>query len=245
MMKRQLLTLMLVGMLAIAIALQYVSAVPGGASITSNTTAGVPTTTASNRSDARGTITTIVLDSLQQDQNWKAYVGNITGKLSLDDATGNTIYDWGLNSVNKSGEVYVSRASAPVWIDVTCVNGGNVTAEETFHNMTVAQTDNINKTFNYTSHAAFYVGTVQINASTCKSTATYVNDLRSNNPINGNQVFQEVILQDSGANIIFTTLVTGNQTGFDGRQYDFQIIVPESAIKATPTTYYFFTELSG
>src|SRR4051812_34670706 len=80
--------------LALLITLSSVTALPTGATITTNSTAATPTPTASNRSDARGTITTIVINGLQQDQNWKAYVGNITGKLSLDNAAGLTIYDW-------------------------------------------------------------------------------------------------------------------------------------------------------
>jgi hypothetical protein len=221
----------------------YVSAAPGGASIIFNETAGVPTTTPSNRSDARGTITTIILDSVQQDQQWKAYVGNITGKLSLDDAAGNTIYDWALAGVNKSGEVYVTRHASPNWANISCASASNITVEEEFHNMTATQTDSISSTFSVLSHAAFYVGTTPIGNNTCPSTATYVSSLAQT--LDGTQVFQELILRDNADQIIFTTLVTGNYSGFDDLSYDFQIIVPESDVKTEPTLYYFFTELSG
>ncbi|MBD3203542.1 hypothetical protein GF327_04560, partial [Candidatus Woesearchaeota archaeon] len=42
-------------------------------------------TDADNRSDEKGTITTVVLDSIQQDYKWKAYVGNVTSTFTLDD----------------------------------------------------------------------------------------------------------------------------------------------------------------
>jgi hypothetical protein len=216
---------------------------PTGASITYNVTAGSPNPTASNASHARGTITTMVLNAVQQDQQWKAYVGNITGKLSLDDASGNTIYDWSISAVNKSGEVYVTRSSTISWTTVTCVSATNITAEEIFHNMTAAQSDNIRNTFNAFSHAQFFVGTVSIAANSCNSTATYRNDLPQT--IDGTQKFQEVMLRDDVDNVIFVALVEGNYSGFDNRQYDFQMVVPESDVKTTNTTYYFFTELNG
>jgi hypothetical protein len=235
-----LLCLVGIGMMA-----RFGMSLPTGADIITAETSGVPNATPDNRSDARGTITTIVLDATQQDQNWKAYVGNVTGRLSLDDAAGNTIYDWALSTVNKSGKVYISRALSPSFTNVSCADEANVSAEQTFHNMTSTQTDNINKTFNYTSHDAFYVGTQSFNANTCKSTATYRNDSRTYNLMDGSQKFQEVVLQDNTDNVIFMTIFAGNNSGYDNRQYDFQMIVPESAIKSTPTAYYFFTELTG
>lgn len=221
-------------------AVQVVLAAPTGASIQSATTAGVPNPQGGNRTDARGTITTVVLSALQQDQNWKAYVGNITGKLSLDDAVGNTIYDWPL-SLAKLGEVYLTRSTAPVFTAVSCANDANITAEETFNNMSTIQSDNINATFNSSSHGSFFVGTTSIGAGTCKATALYVND--TTQVMNGGQLWQEVLLQDSSSNLIFTTLINSSSQGFDNRPYDFQILVPESAVKVNATTYYFYTEL--
>lgn len=223
------------------IALSSVSALPSGASITSNITAGIPNPTPSNQSSARGTITTVLINGLQQDQYWKAYVGNITGKLSLDNAAGFTIYDWALSSVNKSGQVYVSRYNTIDFSNVTCADDINITSEHAFFNMTFSQPDNVNKTYNYTSHQSFFVGTQQISANSCKSTATYVND--ANQTMDGSQKFQALILQDSAYKPIYVTLLNTTTAGYDNNQYDFQLIVPESGIRAQPTVYYFYTQL--
>ena len=61
----------------------------------------------------------------------------------------------------------------------------------------------------------------------------------------GTPLFQEVLLQDMNSNIIYVGILASNRTGFDNSYYDFQMIVAESAIKSTPTTYYFFTEVGG
>lgn len=234
-------TLLLLALLGAAIGywMQSVEALPGGATITFNSTSGVPSATPSNRTDPHGTITTIILNGVQQDQYWKGYVGNITGKLSLDDATGFTIYDWPI-SLTKNGEVYVSRSNAPVFSSVSCASIGNITNEEAYYGMVTTQSDDINKTFNATSHQTFLVGAQSIGANTCKSTATYRNDLPQ--ALDGNQFFQEVLLQDSSANLLYVTMINASVTGFDNRPYDFQMIVPESLVN-TSTTYYFYTEL--
>jgi hypothetical protein len=226
---------------ALFLAARLANAAPTGASIVSNTTVGAPSYSPGNLTTSRGTITTVILNSIQQDQNWKAYVGNITGRLVLDDASSFTIYEWPL-SVSKQGEVYLSRASSPDFTNVSCADTGNITVEEAFHNMTTTQVDNINRTFNYTNHSAFFVGTVSISANTCKTTATYVNDTVQNMS-STNTSFQQILLQDNASNIIIVTLVNSSRLGYDNQSYDFQVIVPESAIKLTPTPYYFWTEI--
>jgi hypothetical protein len=127
-------------------------------------------------------------------------------------------------------------------VNISCADGLNVSNEEYFHNMTSSQTDNIHHTFNYTSHYGFWIGTTYINNNSCNSTATYVLDVPQT--MNGAQDFQELLLQDSGDNVIFTTIIS-TANGYDNSTYDFQMLVPESAIKATPTTYYFFTQIGG
>jgi hypothetical protein len=47
---------------------------------------------------------------------------------------------------------------------------------------------------------------------------------------------------DSSQRLIYTTIINASVAGYDNMPYDFQIIVPESAVNAS-TTYYFFTEL--
>jgi len=218
---------------------------PTGATILSNTTAGQPSSTAGNRTDAGGTITTLTISAVQQNNRWKAYVGNVSGRLSLDNAAGFTIYDWELSGGAIAGEVYVTRYSSITFSNLSCGNVGNITAESTYMNMTTTQVDGINRTFNYTDHRAITVGTippVTLNADTCPSTATYVNDSRQN--MTGTQAYDQVITQDPSSRVVFIGIINDNTGGYDNSPYDFQMIVPENAANATPTTYYFFTELS-
>jgi hypothetical protein len=246
-MNRQTLTAILALALCMGI-LGYVAvqvqALPSGASIVTNVTAGTPSPTPSNLTNARGTITTVLISSVQQDQSWKAYVGNVTGRLSLDDATGNTIYDWSLSAVNKTGQVFVSRVGTGInFANVTCINQTNLQTEHTFYGMSSAATDNINNTFNYTTHGAISIaGGLSITADSCKSTATYRNDARQT--MDGSQLFQEVLLQDNSLNVLYVTLFSGNHSGYDNLQYDFQMIVPEHPTNS-PTTYFFYTQLTG
>lgn len=229
-------TLIIVGYFAIS----FASALPTGATLSNISTVGAPVRTPGNRTDARGTLTTLIFDVIQQDQYWKAYVGNISGRLTLDNPSGFTIYEWALAGVNKSGEVYVSRASNIDFESIFCANDLNISGAHVFFNMTDSQADNINKTFNYTSHSGFYVGSTQFSANACKSTATYVNDAAQT--MNGNQKFQEILLMDGANHLVYTTII-GSSVGYDNSTYDFQIIVPDSGIRVTPTTYYFYTEL--
>ena len=241
---RRVTALLLLLVLAIAGA-RLAIADPTGASILSNETAGSPSATAGNRSDAGGTITTLTLNSVQQDTRWKAYVGNVSGRLSLDNAAGSTIYDWELSGAI-AGEVYVTRYSTVTFSNLSCANSGNISAESTYMNMTLSQADGLNRTFNYTDHRAITIGTVppvSISADSCPSTATYVNDTRQN--MSATQDYDEVLLQDPSSRVVFATIIDDDSNGYDNSPYDFQLIIPENAANATPTTYYFFTELDG
>ena len=43
---------------------------------------------------------------------------------------------------------------------------------------------------------------------------------------------------------MYTAIINDDTNGFDNNNYDFQMIVAESNVKAAPTTYYFYLELS-
>ena len=107
--------------------------------------------------------------------------------------------------------------------------------------MTSTNPDTINKTFLYTVHKSFYVGTIHIQNSTCRSIATYVNDTAQT--VDENARFQEMLLMDTSSKMIYATLINQNTTGFNNQKYDFQMIVPEDEFKSTPTMYYLYVEL--
>ena len=183
-----------------------------------------------------GTITWLNINATTQNPHWKAYAGNISGKLALQDAGGNAVYDWNITSME--GEIYATRKSTVVdWDSMVCANLTSIQAEETALNMTSSSEDSIVNTFNEKNHTGFYAGLTQIAANTCNSTNLYVNSQESGD-------FEEVLLYD-GSYMIYTALVEDSITGFDGTQYDFQMILPDSGLEGsqTPETYYFYIEL--
>ena len=215
-------------------------AVPAGPSITyvSNTTS---ISNVTNRSaDIKGTITTLTMSANQQDYKWKAYVGNISGGLALDNANGKSIYDWSLTTI--TGEVFVTRASSVNWNVVGCVNQTVIDSEQSSLGMPSTAQDNINSTFNFTNHRSFLVGSV-LNMTGCRSTATYINDAAQ--VMGPNAFFQEVLLKDNSTNsLIYSTLIENDHQGYTGiDNYDFQMIVAENESNTLPTQYFFFVEL--
>jgi hypothetical protein len=215
-----------------------VRALPQSPVVVSNTTDNGPIVTMS-RNDSGGTITTIVLNSNQQDDAWKGYVGNVSGLLSLRDTNSQTLYDWSLASFN--GEVYASSASSVQWLTAGCSNYGNISAQYTDLNMVESDMDSINKTFNWTRHREFFVGSINITNSTCRTTYTFVNNTRQT--VSETSVFQEVLLSDS-SNLIFASLLEQDIHGFDAITHDFQMIVPDTDLGAVNTNYYFWLELT-
>ena len=176
-----------------------------------------------------------------QNKKWKAFVGEIDGKFTLDDATGSTIYDW--DSAITQGEVYATRTSGAVnWgsSSIRCATPAEIIAEDVV--MGHSEVANISSTFNATygdgGESPFYVADVLIQASSnCSSTDTYVNNASVG-------AFDEVILYDSNNNIIFATILDDQNRGYDGGAYDFQMIVPENAtVGASQTPYYIYVEL--
>lgn len=217
-----------------------VSSQPTGVNILFNETETASPAAAAELTTAGGSFTTLVLEGTFQNPRWKAYVGNVTGSLSLADGSGNAIYDWELAAI--SGEVYVSRNDSVVWSSIACADTTTIGDEETFLNMGSTSLDNIANTFNETIHRSFFVGTTFIAESTCRSIATYVNNAQQT--VTTSSLFQEVLLEDSNSNLIFATMLEDGVTGFDGSTYDFQMIVPEDSTSLTPTTYFFYVQIN-
>lgn len=184
-----------------------------------------------------GYITTLNITANQQNLRWKGFVGYLTGKFSLDDATGSTLYDWTLAVI--SGEVYATRNSTTVnWATIACANGTVIENENILMNHT-NQYDNITATFDDTTHPSFTVGSVPITVNSCTySLNTYVNNVSSND-------FDEVVLYSQGA-IVYATILEDGATGFDGGAYDFQMIVPENGAPSWTgsTAYYLYVEIA-
>ena len=237
----------MLAILALSFLLIYSSSVkadPAGAQITTNQTETALATAADNRTDAGGTITTLTLSATQQNTNWKAYLGNVTGILTLDDASQNTIFQWSLSGTAIVGEIYVSRNSSVSWGAVNCSVQDKIYEEDSFLGMSNTSTDSINRTFNETVHPAITVAGRTIIQDSCRSTATWINDTVQSAV---NSVFPEVVLasEQGVGSVVYTAPLHDDVNSFNqGQIVDFQLIVPDDATTAI-TTYYFYVEIGA
>lgn len=210
---------------------------PTGPTVTSQSTETATPRSALNVTTAGGTITTMVLNATTQNPHWKAFVGNVTGRLALRDSSNYTIYDW--EFTNPSGEIYVSRNNSINWTSILCANSSHISTEEILMNHTSGAVDSISNTFSSSVHDEFWTGLVQFTADECNfTTATWVNNT------NQSELFQEIALYD-GSSVVYSTLIDSNTAGFDFGVYDFQLIVPEKGLDGpvSTTPYYFYVEL--
>jgi len=186
-------------------------------------------------------IGSIRLNATQQNTKWKAYVGNVTGKMTLDDAAGQTIYDWPVS--NPSGIVHATRKSTAVsWSNIQCANLTHIENENRAINQT-SDSDNITSTFPTKVHAPLSVGLTSFGINSCYSTHAYVNSTAQST------TFDEVALYDgtdaSNGNIVYATRIENSAWGFNNQSYSFQMLIPEIGLPtwASSTAYYFYVEL--
>jgi hypothetical protein len=213
-------------------------AVPQGAQITSSSTENASLRSADSHVAQGGSFTTLLLNVTSQTNKWKAYVGNVTGKITLDNSRNSTIYDWTMSVVQ--GEVYVSRNNSVSFGSIGCADATNITQEQAYLGINASSDDSINNTFRLRIHRSFISGgTGLIANSTCFAVATFIND--ASQAPSESATFQEVLLSD-GRNVVYAALLENKLQGFDLSNYDFQMIVPDDPT-ATSTTYYFYAEL--
>ncbi len=175
-----------------------------------------------------GNITQLNINGNSQTLVWQGYFGGVGGSLVLEDASGDIIYDW--SNSTPTGEVFSSRSDSVVWASIAAQNNCSIE-----NSITGTNADAMNNTFTASSNTAMTVGSTLINTTTSCATNTYVNSATQSS------VFEEVVLTD-GSNTIYATFIENNAVGFDGGNYDFQMIVPEDN-DGTTTTYYFYMEL--
>lgn len=187
--------------------------------------------------DARGgNVTQININALTVTNSWQGYYGNVTGVVTLQDGSNNTFYNWSLTTVQ--GEVYATRASSIAWANTQCANASQITDEQTYLGQTATDSDSVTNTFASNTHPAFSVSTKALVADNCSVTYGYVNNNSQSSD------FVMVLLQ-SGANIIYGTLLNDSVTGFNGQTYDFELLVGENEKTGNlgVTPYYFWVEL--
>ena len=186
-----------------------------------------------------GYISTMNLDATFQNSRWKAMVGNVTGKYTLDDAAGQTIFDWTFSTI--TGRVYATRDSNTIeWGTISCADGTEMANENTAMFHSNQSSDNLTRTFNRTTHTAFYAAGTYIGTNQCNyGVTTYVNDAPQTTD------FEEIVLHD-GTSIVYATILEDNAEGYDtAKTFDFQMIVPENGTGGFTgaTAYYVYVEL--
>ncbi|MFH1316011.1 MAG: hypothetical protein ABII01_00675 [Candidatus Woesearchaeota archaeon] len=224
--------------MVLLINMPFIMAVPSGPNIDLIRNQTLSPSSAHMINTSGGSITTMVLNSTTQNIRWKAFVGNITGKLTLDDGDGYSVFDWSISTF--VGEVYATRSPNYIgWSNINCSTVSNISNEEIALNHTANPNDNISTTFNAQDHSSFYVGHVMIPSDNCYSVHTYVN------ASNQSADFEEVLLHD-GTSMVYSTVIENDVKGYRPNEtFDFQMIVPEVGLNSwtSSTPYYFYVEL--
>jgi hypothetical protein len=193
-----------------------------------------------------GNLTELSITGVSQTKSWQGFFGNITGTIILEDASGNRFYDW--SAAEPQGQVYASVNNTITWTDIGCApidDSGYRSSWYTFYGMDENDYDNINVTYSLDNHPTFYVGFEEITG--CRTTYTFVNNVSQ-----GSDFPAVLLASDSNSTLIFTAIiedktpgVRGSVTGYDGSEYDFQLLVAEDGTNGNDqtTTYYFWLEI--
>ena len=197
-----------------------------------------------------GNVTQLRINVSMQTKRWQGYYGNITGIVTLQDANGFRMYEWGNDdTVTPIGEVYASNNTVGDWTRVFCVNltanssnttlyGPNATILETLYGATLTDRDGIDETF--TVFANITVGSKTMN---CSAIQVYNGSASPSYNWNETLLYENDTIEETTRSIIYAAQVAQNQNGFNNNTWDFQMIVGENGDISTTTTYYFYVEL--
>jgi hypothetical protein len=182
-----------------------------------------------------GNVTWLNVSIKKKTSAWQGFVGNLTNSgLVLDDASGDRFYSW--NLTNMSGEIYASRNASIYWYNIY---PENVCAVD--EALTGKGGDRTSKTYDPSANTVnFSVGTILINSSSACSTLPFINGAKPTT-----NTFENLILSTAtGAtnNTIYTGILEAGTAGFDGQEYNFQLLVPVNVTTGL-TTYYLYAEV--
>ncbi|MBN2423269.1 hypothetical protein JXB41_08660 [Candidatus Woesearchaeota archaeon] len=186
---------------------------------------------ASNATAVAGNVTLITVDMTQITGIWQGYYGSVTGGIVLENAGGQTFYDW--NLVDAVGEIVATRNTVSDWSNINCTNQTQIYDEEALLNITNTTSDRINDTFTNISHPSFSIASRTM--SNCRATRTY-------NSTTSQSVFWNVLLSTNETNVVYTVIMDNDVIGFNGTIVDFQLLVPVNK-DSGEATYFFYVEL--
>ena len=257
-------TIFVIGVLMILLATPIALAIePTGGSVTEVRSETAPADTPGTHDAISGNVSELTIYGYSTTQAWQGYFGNVSGTIQLADANDNVMYNWSL--ANPEGEVYASTNSSISWTNIQCfnftatgtyedesgnggttnLNGTNLSILESMFNIASTDVDGVDETFSLIgagTHDLFYTANQQFSEGECRSTRVFDSTGQgvSNN-------FEEVLLYEPvSKSIIFAALLEeASVLGFDGNDYDFEMLVLEDGhgTDTAVTTYYFFVEL--
>lgn len=220
----------LILLLAFALIATPVSALSEGATtVTEGTQSESGGDTALSDNAEGGYINSLDIGGSTQTSMWQGYYGNVTGSLTLEDSSGNSMTTWTYD--DKGGEVFATTNQTADFTSIAAQNAAGADSLLAYMDDST-MSDSVADTFASGSHSAIEIGRTTITADAA--------DL-----ITLNTNFTEVILKDDADSLIWTAIINPNKNGFDGAPHDFQMIVPEdNAGTSAVTAYYFFLELT-
>ena len=185
-----------------------------------------------------GNVTQLSISALAITKTWQGYYGNFSGAIVLANSNNNTFYNWSMASA--SGKIFATRNSSTVFTAVNCTTTLQRGLEETALGVTAGDADSVARTFTGNTHPAFTVGLQNITANSCNAT----NAFGSSGAQTTN--FYQVLLSDTSNNTVYTTIMNGSKAGFDGTNWDFELLVGQNGHAGGPTVtpYYFFVEVN-
>ncbi len=192
-----------------------------------------PNLNQSNITAEGGNLTFLDIDLTGQNSAiWQGFFGSVTGGITLEDASGNSFYDWSV--VDAVGEVMAVRGVVTDWSNINCSNQSQIYEEEERLNIPNESTDGINDTFINTNHPTFDIAKKVM--SGCRATLT-------NNATESHSVFWNVMLNVNSTMPVYTVILDNDEIGFNGTSVDFQLLVPVN--KTTGQSIYnIYVELS-
>ena len=209
-----------------------------------------------------GNVTELLINDTRSTESWQGYYGNISGTITLDDASNYTLYSW--SAASPTGEIYATNISTGIaWATVKCLNFNGASSSDTISYQTMNESslendysinstdnDGFSETFTQTytcgggEAACFKIGQLTVPNATCHMVTTYVDEAAQT------ASFKEVLLTDNvTSGLIFAALLEDNDDGFKGGvdAHDFQMLVAENGhpgFETTTTNYYFYIELA-
>lgn len=181
-------------------------------------------------------------------------------------STGGEVYATQEGPSGSTSSIY--EGGIPDWTNMVCANYTQIQTLMHIHNHTGTDEDSLNNTFLNGSNwnaTSFYVGETLINDTTVLGGTgdCYGVWLNGANGAHQSENWSEIMLTDqtyenettgqyAGTpyqiqyDVIFATLVEDSLTGFNGQQYDYQMILPESGLEGNQNNiaYYFYVELT-